>query len=207
MKYKLIKGKGPVPEKTKLPIGSMVYVNKFMFKHEDLTAARLKNHEVGQHGRHTAAKNMDEFVQKYISINKVIKMPNGDWYVKNITPPPPITSTLRAISLYVRVCRVCICEDFAAQGCCACKCKALEQDGIININDLLRNIKPNATSGRPTKSAASLKRQPEAKAADSLLRDEPIAIVSQANWARKRLKGESSESGRQYVGRQVRLEP
>ena len=89
MKCKLIKGKGPVPEKTKLPIGSMVYVNKFMFKHEDLTAARLKNHKVGQHGRHTAAKNMDEFVQKYISINKVIKMPNGDWYVKNITPLPP----------------------------------------------------------------------------------------------------------------------
>ena len=104
MKYKLIKGKGPVPDKTKLTIGSMVYVNKFMFKHEDLTAARLKNHEVGQHGRHTAAKNMDEFVQKYISINKVIKMPNGDWYVKNITSPPPSPPHNIDAACYIALC-------------------------------------------------------------------------------------------------------
>ena len=97
--------------------------------------------------------------------------------------------------------------SFLLIGPCLNSVLALEEDGIIKINELLMNIKPNATSGRPTKSAAALKRQPEAKAADSLLRDEPIAIVSQANWARKRLKGESSESGRQCVCRQVKLEP
>ena len=85
--YKLIKGKGAVPEHTKLPIGSMLYVNKFIFKHEELTAARLKNHEVGQQGRQTAAKNMDEFIEKYMCINKVTKTPNGEWYVKNLNSP------------------------------------------------------------------------------------------------------------------------
>ena len=104
-------------------------------------------------------------------------------------------------------CRVCICTDFVTQGWCACKCIALEEDGKLNVNELLMNIKPNATSGRPTKSASALKRQPDAKAADKLLTEGPIAIVSQANWGRKRMRGTSSDTGRQYVGREVRLEP
>jgi hypothetical protein len=97
---------------------------------------------------------------------------------------------------------VCFCKSFVENSHCPDTCVAKSEDGVIKVDELIHGVKANGLAGRPMKSVAALKRQPEAASYDSLLDSKPIAIVSQ-DFSRSKNRGTKRPTGKQYIGRKV----
>ena len=77
--FKVIPGNGELLPGTKLPVGTVLCINTAASKLKNMTPARMRNFETGLDGRFTSAASMGDFIDKYMSMNKVVKMPNGEW--------------------------------------------------------------------------------------------------------------------------------
>ena len=202
-KFKVIPGTDELLCGTKLPVGSVLYINTKDSKLKNMTPARMRNFETGLDGRFASADSVEEYVDKYMSINKVVKMPNGEWCACKIL--------LCAVQMSARFntymwsnffLRVCLCKSFVENSHCPDTCVAKSEDGVIKVDELIHGVKANGLAGRPMKSVAALKRQPEAASYDSLLDSKPVAIVSQ-DFSRSKKRGTKRPTGKQYIGRRV----